>query len=434
MLRFTNRGSWQLKMLVDNHAFVLSMFFCCLGYAIFKTSYRWIGDIFQSIVILGVLLSLYSYRQTRIKEPLVFLMALSILVPILSWLNALFKYPDVASASPDLGAILNFYFFLFLTYWIKRDKVFIYGFMFAFCLGVLLTIYSHSPNVIDEFLRGMNGERIDFSYVNANHPAALLGAAIIVAMTLYIGKSDKILYPRGLYNTTLVGFICVALLALVFTQSRQSWLALVVSSGLMMWIVVYRKYALNPWRTLLEVLGVTVLSALLVAHVPMIHERLMTEKNVIQSILSLDLERIPFSSIGTRIHLWAESLKWIAENPLLGVGQNGRAFVISMSEGMPEHIVNHFTHLHNGYIDTLVNYGVVGLSVFIFSIWSLLHRGVDKTQKTQCACLTIGFIVFFLIINMFESFLTFKSGEFIFNSVAAMVLAMIYNENERDCI
>ncbi|WP_158074970.1 O-antigen ligase family protein [Salinivibrio sp. PR919] len=422
---------WNIQSVADSKSFVTLMILCCLGYAVFKTSYRWIGDIFQSIVILGVLFSLYYDRGSKTKEPLFFLMLISAIVPVLSWINALFKYPDIVDSSPDFGAIVNFYFFLFITYWIKRDRLFINGFMIAFCFGVLLTLVSYSPNIINEFLLGMSGERIDFSYVNANHPAALLGASIIVAVSLFIRKSSNTPYFWRFAYVMLGCFILVALFALIFTQSRQSWLALIVSLGLMLWVGVYRKYTLNPWLILFIVAGLTILIAMLLAHIPIIHERLMTEKDVILAILSFDLDKIPFSSIGIRIHLWAESLKWIAENPLLGISQHGRALVISMSEGMPDDVVNNFTHLHNGYIDVLVNYGVVGLSVFIFSIWSLLRRGMDKTQKTQCACLSVGFIIFFLTINMFESFLTFKSGEFIFNSVAAMILSMIYNEREK---
>ncbi|OOF31728.1 hypothetical protein BZJ20_04025 [Salinivibrio proteolyticus] len=422
---------WNIQSVADSKSFVTLMILCCLGYAVFKTSYRWIGDIFQSIVILGVLFSLYYDRGSKTKEPLFFLMLISAIVPVLSWINALFKYPDIVDSSPDFGAIVNFYFFLFITYWIKRDRLFINGFMIAFCFGVLLTLVSYSPNIINEFLLGMSGERIDFSYVNANHPAALLGASIIVAVSLFIRKSSNTPYFRRFAYVMFGCFILVALFALIFTQSRQSWLALIVSLGLMLWVGVYRKYTLNPWLILFIVAGLTILIAMLLAHIPIIHERLMTEKDVILAILSFDLDKIPFSSIGIRIHLWAESLKWIAENPFLGISQHGRALVISMSEGMPDYIVNDFTHLHNGYIDVLVNYGVAGLSVFIFSIWSLLRRGMDKTQKTQCACLSVGFIIFFLIINMFESFLTFKSGEFIFNSVAAMILSMIYNEREK---
>lgn len=425
--------AWSVQLSQNNRAVVFFMIACCVGYALFKTSYRWVGDIFQTLVILGTLVSIYINRREATKEPLVWLMVLAVITPFFSWFNALFEYPSIVSSTPDLGAIFNFYFFLFVAYWIRHDKVYINSFMIAFCLGVLLTMYSHAPDMVNEITRGLNGQRVDFSYVNANHPAALLGAAVIVAISFWVKQQNSSAFfgaTRTSINIMLILFTTISLMMLVFTQSRQSWLALVISLGLMAWAYVYRRYAFNPAITLLIMVVLTGLSAIITAQIPIINDRIMDEKDVVLALLSLDLDNIPFSSIGIRVHLWSESFVWIKENPLLGLGQNGRALVISSSEVMPAFVKKDFTHLHNGYIDTLVNYGIVGLMIFMVSIYSLLKRGMSQSQTMRCASLTVGFVSFFMVINLFESFLTFKSGEFIFNSVAAMILSMIYNDKK----
>lgn len=109
----------KIKNLTEAKWFSTIMLLCCLGYALFKAAYREVGDIFQTILFIGTLFALYAERKKIVQDRVFILLILSIFIPIFSWINALIHAPLLASETPKIGAIVNFYFFFFIAYWLK---------------------------------------------------------------------------------------------------------------------------------------------------------------------------------------------------------------------------------------------------------------------------------------------------------------------------
>ncbi|WP_408647270.1 O-antigen ligase family protein [Vibrio taketomensis] len=94
--------------------------------------------------------------------------------------------------------------------------------------------------------------------------------------------------------------------------------------------------------------------------IDIVKERVETEWFIIPSILSGDITKIPYTSMGARFHFWYESIDWIKSHPIAGLGHEARSLVISTSERLPDYIKANFSHLHSGHIEMLVNYGILG--------------------------------------------------------------------------
>lgn len=413
----------KIKNVTEAKWFATIMLLCCLGYALFKAAYREIGDVFQTILFIGTLFALYAERNKIVQDRVFILLILSIFIPIFSWINALIHAPQLASETPKIGAIVNFYFFFFIAYWLKGSATHCKWFLSAFVFGVFLTLLFHSPNFLQEISLGLKGHRIDFHYINANHGAALLGGVVLIGFVYSLDYYQKLKVERtGLkpFIASLAIFIIGSVL-LVFTQSRQAWFAVFIAILLICIVTLLMRKTLSIKHVTLFAFAVSIVTVVILFHIPIAYQRLTSELYIIPSVLSGDINNVPFSSMGIRLHLWYESIIWLQENPLFGIGDNARSLVISMSTRLPENIKAQFSHLHNGYLEVLVNYGILGLLNF-FLLFSLLTKSTfTKSTTVYITAFSVGFISYFLIINCFESFLSFKSGMYVFNCMTAVI-------------
>lgn len=412
-----------IKNLIEAKWFSTAMLLCCLGYALFKAAYREIGDVFQTILFIGTFFALYTERKKILRDKVFILLIIAIFIPILSWINALIKMPHLASETPKIGAMVNFYFFFFIAYWLKGSAMHCQWFLSAFVFGVFFTLLFHSPNFLQEISLGFKGHRIDFHYINANHGAALLGGVVLIGFVYSLDYYQKLKVERtGLkpFIASLSVFIFGSVL-LVFTQSRQAWLAVFIAILLMCIVILLMKKTLSIKHLILFAFAVSIVTVVIIFQIPIVYQRLTSELFIIPSVLSGDIDYIPYSSMGTRLHFWYESIIWLQENPLFGLGDNARSLVISMSTRLPENIKVQFSHLHNGYLEVLVNYGILGLLNFILLFALLIKSTFSKATTAYITAFSVGFISYFLIINCFESFLSFKSGMYLFNCMAAAI-------------
>lgn len=111
----------KLERFINNHHFQQIMLFCLFGYVLFKESNRYIGDIFQSCIVVGSLLAIYVYRKYFFQDKIFLSLIASIIVSILSWTNSIVSDPSLAKSSPNIGFLGNLFFFIMIAYWLKAD-------------------------------------------------------------------------------------------------------------------------------------------------------------------------------------------------------------------------------------------------------------------------------------------------------------------------
>jgi O-antigen ligase len=133
--------------------------------------------------------------------------------------------------------------------------------------------------------------------------------------------------------------------------------------------------------------------------------------------LNGDTQNINFDSIGTRLHLWLEAIDWIKQRPLTGWGDSGRSAVIDTSPRFSEDFKKRFGHFHNSYIELLLLYGLVGFVFFLGSLlwvyFSLYQQWRKNKVPDDLFYFASMFMVFWLIVNMFESYFILSTGTYL---------------------
>jgi O-antigen ligase len=109
------------------------------------------------------------------------------------------------------------------------------------------------------------------------------------------------------------------------------------------------------------------------------------------------------SDLTGRTEIWRWVIAFIQERPILGYGYSGFWFA-SEASGVVERAIGSHMYSHNGYLDTLLTNGALGLSLAVIFLgtglkrafaWSV--RGESRTSFWPLACLS-----FFLLYNLGE--------------------------------
>jgi O-antigen ligase len=364
-------------------------------------------------MVLTFFISAWGQRH-KLKSDLIFkLLILAILIPwLLFGINALIDY-ETAIKYRSVNDLLKLFLFLPLAWWIGGSWAGAIRMLTIAFLG-LITAIALDPNLVQSLSRLWAGGRVDFDIHNAQHGALFFGLVILFCICSLSQRVQK--EPAVTWVNALLFFAgLVGLIGLVGTQTRAAFLALFVC-GFVALVQAVRQGSLfgqKPRFTAKGVLVLALVTGLLAwSAKEFLPDRLTAEKTSIQALLTGNLEQLPFSSVGIRVHSWAESLKWIAERPVTGWGLKARSDVMQIGERFPDDIkAKGFGHLHNGYLEIVLGYGVVGF-VFVCVLWVVLLRRIKLTASNDLYAFALYGSIFFLVFNIFESFFIYWSGEF----------------------
>lgn len=102
------------------------------------------------------------------------------------------------------------------------------------------------------------------------------------------------------------------------------------------------------------------------------------------------------SSVGSRLYMWQKSQEAISESPWIGRGHDGRKQALaSWAAQANSHEVSRLGHLHNEFINQLVDHGLWGLAsqlAYIVGLLLMVRQLLQAQQKT--AAMAIGCVCF----------------------------------------
>ncbi|REG79516.1 O-antigen ligase family protein [Marinomonas pollencensis] len=382
------------------------------------------------MVLLG-LYSIYRYgKGLSVKIPMLLLLV-SIIIPLISWYFAHDSYPELTDDSPRLGKMARIFLFIPLAWWLKDSPKKVFIFLGLASLPILFSPWI-SGGSWQEIAIGWSGsKRIDFGLRNHPEHASLFFGFVLVGLVCFAPRIFR--YSKYLF-ALLVPAIMFCAFTIIATQTRASWVALIgaISICLLYFICTgLKKEYLQP-RYLL-VFTLVLLTSCLVVFKSMGHiveKRSGAESGVIEHILSGDIENVPYTSIGIRIHMWRASFAKIEERPLTGWGNNGQSIAIDQTAWMPDHIKHDFGHIHNIYIALLTNYGLFGLIFYLVWVGWLLTKVLKAVSKNllnrDIGYFSIATISFWSVTSIFESYLFFWTGVLCLQITFAAILALIW--------
>ena len=393
----------------------------CL-YAFCKIAFPSLGRVGEMIsVTLGLFIMLTYFRESR-RDPAFILFMVGLALQLLSWMLGKLHHPELIDAYPKLDRIAKLFIFMpvaFLCAGSVRNTLWLWVLASA---GFFVAMFVQGDG-IQEWQAGLRGERVD-GIRNAQHTSMFLG-------TMFLGLlafAHRSFMSQGVvawrFAVWLV-MVSLVLVGLVITQTRGVWLG-VLAAAMAMLFAIAAFYYFSRRRVSFDVQAKFILVLLLLMVTcgawlakDTVGKRLVEENEVIQDIWSGNVQNLPLGSITYRIKSWSEALEAFKLRPLIGWGGNAGNLVMQMGEFPNE--MQGFGHLHSSYFEILAAYGLAGVLFFV-ALWSWLITACWRAWRGQIlpgdfALFGVGFLIYWLVVNIFESYIIFWTGVFTLNIV-----------------
>jgi len=411
----------------------LAGFIATLVFAFSNIYFKKVSGIAEPLLALLGFWCVFRYGSGLARSVAFNFLWAALAIQLLSWAGSQFSHPELAEPYPKLDRLARLFLFLLLAWWLGGQTRNVFIFWTVAAAGLLI-----SPWVLGfghtEMLQGFKGSRIDLDIRNAQHPALLYGS-LLIGLVVFLPRILKTFKPWSVLPWALVFALTVAVV--VFTQTRAVWSGLVIviiAAPVALILLNYRKVSRKSAITLV-LLIVAALAALTVTISQVAPQRIFAEQSSVRLVLDGDFENLPYSSIGTRIHSWRAGLELAAQHPFIGWGGNAREYALAQVGWVPDEKAERFQHLHNSYLELLVQYGLIGLAWYLLLLGWLAKSTLSAWKKGNIpgdvALFFALFLVFWSWANLFESYLGFWTGELLINLVCAGMVTLIWKDRFR---
>jgi O-antigen ligase len=210
-----------------------------------------------------------------------------------------------------------------------------------------------------------------------------------------------------------VAFVLASFAVLSISQQRLGYLMWLVGCLSVAFIQLKGSPKLRAW-SLLAVL------ALFVA-VFMSNEKMQKRFGlVVQEVHDYRFENDYFTSVGSRLHMWYSSAGFIQTQPLLGHGMGAYTALAETHFQDPRMCLHGCRHPHNQYVFYAVEFGLVGLGLFLlmlYKAWSR-HRAWEPESTMPVVVLLL-----FTLSSLVETTLWYRGFFYLF--VPLLALSML---------
>ncbi|WGL15991.1 O-antigen ligase family protein [Microbulbifer bruguierae] len=354
-------------------------------------------------------------------------------VSLISWIGSWVMHPQWAESSFKVHRLTNWFAMIPLAVLLGGQVRNVYLLWGLALLGLLISPWV-SGGGWREWQQGFAGVRVDFGLHNAQHTAMLFGTATLglLAFAPAILRRRRWAWPLRLgWLLALATSVC----AVILTQTRGVWVGMLPAlliSACAATVALHRHFRSHR-RYVIAASAATCGAAALVGYLSLgdvVSHRLAYEQNTIALAQQGELAQLPYTSTGIRLHTWAEAMHWIGKHPLVGWGGNGRSLIFDHSSNLPDDIKQHFGHLHNSYLDLMVNFGLLGLLLLAALVYWLMNRCLRYYRAGLLSgnnlVFCLSFTVFFGVINFFESYLFYDSGRLLMALIGGGLLTQFW--------
>jgi O-antigen ligase len=419
-------------------------------YAFSKISFADAFDFVEAIFVIVLLYGFFRYGGTLRSSLPLWLVWASIAVVLITWVSAQISHPEWAESNPRLEHLARHFLFVLMAFWLAGSERKVLWFFGLALLGLLFSPWSLGGGW-GEVMSGLQGERIDFGIRNSQHTGILFGLAALFLLVFFrrlvLGGRA---WLRGVVWLAVLGFCLYVVFA---THTRSVPLAFAVLALIAvfvgLWLLVFRSRYTVALVHHNRVVVATLLLTVSVAVVALTaffatmdqagdsgYQRLVDDVEMLAQARSGDLSELPRTSMGYRVVSWRAAVDWFAQRPITGWGGNAGGLVIQHTDWLQAYIGDFsLGHLHNSYVEVLVRYGLLGFSIYlVLMVWTA--RGAHKAWKNgnmpgDFLVFFLVFFVFWAIVNLFESYMFYGTGVYVFNLVMAALLSFIWADRKR---
>lgn len=375
-----------------------------------------------------------SNRHLR-RDPAIVLGICFFLFTVFSIIWHRLTLPDYFPETTSDRRFLRVLYFIAIAYAISRSRVLAAWRLLGVSLAGLITYMVFQFNSA-EWVQAWHGERTDFGIHNAQH-TGIVFATCLLALSIFTPRfytwTRNI--PKMAALLCLLLWACAALFSLwviFISQTRAVWLGLCITAVCLPLFLglAYRLHG-HPQLSLrkpflIGVASVTLLGLLAISlDAPtIVVDRFNSEKVTWESLRqAASHEEHDLSSIEIRVASWSAAAGWIMEKPYMGWGGRGSRPLIRNSDLFSDAFKEQFNHLHNSYLQVLVEIGFIG-ALFITALMTIIGRATIKAYQSQRMPLDVFlfawvFFIFWLIVSTFESYIIYPSGTYLVGIVTA---------------
>lgn len=398
-----------------------------------------------SIALTGFVLmtvaALVLYRprfSASVKDPvLLFPMAFFLYVIAIG----LLKYMDTPDRSEVITdwtiyyAVASGFPAYIVALWLGADRTRIVWVMHTVFFVLLVVILCHFG--AEQVRWYLNGNRAFFGFGNAAglYIASAMSGILIFGLGITPATFRGLAVRYFLAIIYLVVAMGVFSLAFVWHQNRSALLAtMMVFPVVLVWLVSAHLKASGKKGSHTPLLFIVVLllclgGAFLLSGKD-VKQRLYEGYENTRQAFSMDIEKLPDSPTSKRINFWREGFISAAERPLLGRGPGSVPEVFQHRPSLA-----HYSHMHNLYVQLVVETGFVGLFLYCLAIIAILRSSFRAYKSGQMPGDIYYFVsasfALFLLINMTQIRIDGSHAMFYITLLCGISMTYGVKNNER---
>lgn len=233
-------------------------------------------------------------------------------------------------------------------------------------------------SLIHPSMMSWNSERADSVFFNPNYYALICIFIILIALyRLFISKQRLFLI-----STIIINFY-----GIILSQSRAAMPALMIGVSIFIWCLIPKRYRKLFWRSVFIICMIGI---------PLLH--LLPRFDIQKNINDL---------VDIRFQIWEVSWQHFFKTSLIGSGPLTYMSIYSMYQSYKTE------HAHNLFLDSLLNYGVIG-SLLLLYVFSYLTTRIHVLQNRPLRALAFSFLGVVLAHGMLDVSILWVHTLFIF--------------------
>lgn len=398
----------------------------CLLLAVFLM--LWARDWSRAFEVLLLFATLLSARRVLRDDPDAWVYLVLVVVVLWTlWINhlAAAAYPHWTSGRLEgTRDCARLFLFAVAGWWMGGHPRGIVIVVFTAAAGIAATIAAEAAGVPATKWPALDGGA--FGFRNSQHTAIVLGPLLLALLAFGwrfcrdgAGRTG-VSWQRALAWAVTVA-ACLYMIRM--TGNRQMWLGLVAAGMAGIWLLRHavrspRGGHMSNGRPGRAITACFVVFVLIGAGfgADRAWQKFEREWPGISAYFSEETESVELNSATVRLLLWDHALTAATERPLLGYGGNSSAHLIAESD-LPQTVRKSFGHPHNSYLQLWTSYGFVAPLLFIAILGGLAIRVLQAWEHsflaTDVAAFLLAWLVFYAVVNMFESYVFYDSGMFL---------------------
>jgi len=202
-------------------------------------------------------------------------------------------------------------------------------------------------------------------------------------------------------------------------QQRLAYLSWLIACSIILLLSVRSKFKWIAFATLLFAFIIIIFIS------PKIQDRIEQAHN---EFISYDYKN-NYTSVGMRLHMWFKGLESVSKSPISGHGLGSYPIVASNNFNDPVMCEVACRHPHNQYIFYTLEFGLIGLSIFLISLFLIF---IKLSFQSYYNFMPFSLLLVLITVSFGESTLWYRGFVYLFIPLLALSISSTNLHHDRN--